>query len=241
MPNNYFQFKQFIIYQDNCAMKVTTDSCLFGAYIAEVIQNPKLKIKNCLDIGAGTGLLSLMLAQKTNTFIDAVEIDEPSYLQSKSNFEQSLWKERLNIFHADITQFDPGKKYDCIISNPPFFEDDLKSIHLNKNKAKHDVSLTLQQLVNAIDKNLNDDGVFFVLLPYHRTDYFLKEAAGLKFYPLEKVVIKQTPKHDFFRSILAFSRKETLLKTTELIIKDADEKYSENFTALLKDYYLQLV
>jgi tRNA1Val (adenine37-N6)-methyltransferase len=221
-------------------MKVTTDGCLFGSYIAEVIQNLKSNIQNCLDIGAGTGLLSLMLAQKTDILIDAVEVDEPSYLQARENFEGSEWKERLNTSHADILHFNTDKKYDCIISNPPFFEDDLRSIHLNKNKAKHDASLTLKKLLVAIDNNLKDDGIFFVLLPYHRTDYFEKEAANLKFYPLEKMIVKQTSTHDFFRSILLFSRKKNQIKTIALIIKDENGNYSKEFSELLKDYYLMI-
>jgi tRNA1Val (adenine37-N6)-methyltransferase len=222
-------------------MKVTTDGCLFGSYISETIQDFKPKVQNCLDIGAGTGLLSLMLAQKTEIIIDAVEIDKAAYLQAKENLERSSWKERLNIFNADIIEFNTGKKYDCIISNPPFFEDNLKSIHVNKNKAKHDASLTLQQLLTVIHKNLNEDGIFFILLPYHRADYFEKKASNLKFYPSEKMLVRQTPKHDFFRSIIVFSRKETQLKIRELVIKDDNGNYTNDFTALLKDYYLQLL
>jgi len=221
-------------------MKVTTDGCLFGSYIADAIQNTKYKIQNCLDIGAGTGLLSLMLAQKADILIDAVEIDKPSYLQAKENFERSEWKERLNIFYADILHFNQGKKYDCIISNPPFFEDDLKSIHLNKNKAKHEASLTLKQLLISVDNILNDDGIFFILLPYHRTDYFEKEAANSKFYLLEKMIVKQTPNHDFFRSILLFSRKKNQVKNTELIIKEESGNYTKKFNELLGDYYLMI-
>ena len=222
-------------------MKVTTDGCLFGSYISETIQDFKPKVQNCLDIGAGTGLLSLMLAQKTEIIIDAVEIDKAAYLQAKENLERSSWKERLNIFNADIIEFNTGKKYDCIISNPPFFEGNLKSIHLNKNKAKHDASLTLQQLLTVIHKNLNEDGIFFILLPYHRADYFEKKASNLKFYPSEKMLVRQTPKHDFFRSIIVFSRKETQLKIRELVIKDDNGNYTNDFTALLKDYNLQLL
>lgn len=219
-------------------MKVTTDGCLFGAYVASQIKNHKSKIKNCLDIGTGTGLLSLMLAQKNNISIDAVEIDTPSYYQAKENFKRSLWNEQLNIFNADITDLDPSKKYDCIISNPPFFEDDLMSANQTKNKAKHAITLTLQQLLIAIDTHLNAVGFFFVLLPYHRTDYFIKEAAAIKFYPSEKLVVKQTPKHIFFRSILIFSREENDYKTSTLIIKESNNQYTPEFIYLLKDYYL---
>jgi len=238
MPNNYFQFKQFTIYQDHCAMKVTTDGCLFGAYVAGLIQNSKVKSKNWLDIGTGTGLLSLMLAQKNDLLLDAVEIDEPTYLQAKSNFEQSPWKEKLSIFNTDILQFDTAKKYDCIITNPPFFEDDLKSDQLTKNQAKHDASLTLLQLLKAIDTHLSTDGNFFVLLPFHRSDYFEKEAAVLNFHLVEKLIVKQTPAHNYFRSVLYFSRNEALPRITELTIKNTEGNYTAAFNALLKDYYL---
>ncbi len=109
MSNHYFQFKQFTIQQEQCAMKVTTDACLFGAFVAQQIINCQLPIVNLLDIGTGTGLLSLMLAQKTNTLIDAVEIDEASCKQATKNIEQSPWKEQLNIFNADILKFDSDK------------------------------------------------------------------------------------------------------------------------------------
>src|SRR5437868_5022622 len=144
MPNNYFQFKQFIIQQDNCAMKVCTDACLFGAYIANELQS--IPVNTILDIGAGTGLLSLMLAQKTTAVIDAVEIDNAAFEQAKENIAASPWKEKINTYHADISTFKTGKRYEHIISNPPFFEDDLRSNDEKKNFAKHDSSLTLENL-----------------------------------------------------------------------------------------------
>ena len=117
-------------------MKVCTDACIFGAWVAEQICKRQLVADTMLDIGAGTGLLSIMLAQKTNAKIDAIEIDEPAFQQAKLNFEQSPWHNRLMIFHSDAIQYFPGKTYDCIVSNPPFFEGDLESIHKNKNKRK---------------------------------------------------------------------------------------------------------
>jgi tRNA1Val (adenine37-N6)-methyltransferase len=219
-------------------MKVTTDGCLFGAIVAARLDNEKLIINNCLDIGAGTGLLSLMLAQKTTAVIDAVEIEEQSYLQAKENIERSAWKERINIYHADITTFNTSKKYDRIINNPPFFEDDLRSVDSNKNKAKHNASLTLAQLLKAIDTNLTEDGIFFVMLPHRRTTFFEKEASTLNFFLAEKILVKQTPKHNFFRSILSFSRKKTISVTSEITIKNEEGNYTNKFSELLEYYYL---
>ena len=238
MPNNYFKFKQFTIQQEDCAMKVCTDACLFGAYVAD-----QVKVKaaaTILDIGTGTGLLSLMLTQKVPASIDAVEIDAAAFKQAQDNFEKSPWKERLTVFNKNILQFEPGKKYDCIISNPPFFENDLKSSDNNKNNAKHDTSLTLEQLLTVAKKHLNDDGIFAVLLPYHRVDYFIEAANAYEFHLIKKVLIKQTDKHDYFRGILIFSKQSTLLSEETITIKNSADKYAVRFAELLKDYYLYL-
>jgi len=240
MPNNYFQFKQFTIQQDQCAMKVTTDGCLFGGIAAAKIQKTKINIQSTLDIGTGTGLLSLMLAQKLTTTIDAVEIDEATSSQAKENFAGSPWKDRLHIYNADILTFASDKKYDCIITNPPFFEDDLRSSDINKNNAKHDTALTLKQLLQAIDLHLKEDGIFFILLPFHRVAYFEKEAAVFNFFPAEKINVRQMPTHDLFRTILLFTTKEIPINIEELTIKENDNTYTAGFTELLKDFYLHL-
>ena len=219
-------------------MKVCTDACLFGAYLANELQ--LVHVNNILDIGTGTGLLSLMLAQKTNALIDAVEIDSAAFEQAKENFSLSPWKGRINIFHADISKLEMGKKYSHIISNPPFFEDDLRSADQKKNFAKHDSSLTLENLLVVIDKHLTDDGSFAVLLPFHRSGYFETAAAKLHFNLAQKIFVKQTPKHNYFRSISVFSKKETTTRTEDIIIKNEEGNYSVSFTSLLKDYYLYL-
>lgn len=238
MPNNYFRFKQFTVQQEHCAMKVCTDACLFGAYVADLVKTKAAS--NILDIGAGTGLLSLMLAQKVPALIEAVEIDAAAYSQAKENFGQSPWKERLAVFNTSILQFDSDKKYDCIISNPPFFENDLKSSDKNKNAAKHDTTLTLEQLLATVQTLLTDDGSFAVLLPYHRVEecILLAEKNGLHRH--KKVLVKQTENHDYFRGILIFHKQASTLFEENIIIKNADDKYSLRFAELLKDYYLYL-
>ncbi len=219
-------------------MKVCTDACLFGAYIAnEILQLP---VKNILDIGTGTGLLTLMLSQKTSAAIDAVEIDAGAFTQAKQNIEQSPWKEKIAIYNANILKFQSNKKYDCIISNPPFFEDDLKSNDEKKNFAKHDTSLTFTALLKVVAANLSPAGFFSVLLPFHRSNYFEAEAAKINFNLIKKILINQTPKHNHFRSILIFSTKKLDTIQEEIIIKNEEGNYSTKFIELLKDYYLHL-
>lgn len=239
MANNYFQFKQFTVHQQDCAMKVCTDACLFGAYVADEL-SAKNNCAQYLDIGTGTGLLSLMLAQKTNAFIDAAEIEISAYKQAVINFKQSPWQQRLTIFNIDILRFTGNKKYDCIISNPPFFEADLKSSDNNKNAAKHETALTLQQLLQVVIEYLQPDGFFAVLLPFHRINYCEVEAAKLDLFLTQKILVKQTPKHNYFRGILYFKRTQTGIESKEIIIKNETGQYSTSFVELLKDYYLNL-
>lgn len=219
-------------------MKVCTDACLFGAYVADQVKT-KSSAK-ILDIGTGTGLLSLMLAQKVPAIIDAIEIDAAASLQAKENFEQSPWKERLNVFNTNVLLFENDKKYDCIISNPPFFEKDLKSNDSSKNSARHDTSLTLEQLLGVAKKMVAADGIFTVLLPYHRVDEFDSMAAKNDFHLTKKILVRQTEKHDFFRGILFLSKQQAMLMEETIVIKNENEKYSVRFAELLKDYYLYL-
>ena len=240
MANTYFQFKQFKIEQQNCAMKVCTDACLFGAILAEKIYREQNKVSNLLDIGTGTGLLSLQVVQKNSISIDAVEIDRDSYEQAQQNFSNSPWSEKLRIYNTDILNFVADKKYDCIISNPPFYEGDLKSDNSKKNAAKHDSTLKLEQLLKVIEKHLSPTGYFAVLLPFQRVDYFITLAADFNYKVQEKWMIRPTDAHPFFRGILFFSLAKTEIITKEISIKDSTGNYTTKFVDLLKDYYLQL-
>lgn len=221
-------------------MKVCTDACLFGAYVADSITNEHLTVTNCLDIGTGTGLLSLLLAQKCTAHIDAVEIELAAFEQAAGNFAQSPWKDRLHIFNKDINSFHTDKKYDCIISNPPFFEGDLKSNAAAKNTAKHDTALTLQQLLQTAQQYLQPQGFFAVLLPYHRVSYFIKEAEKRQLFLQKKIQVKQTATHEYFRGILFFSQQQKGVITEDIVIKQDPVNYSAVFVQLLQDYYLHL-
>lgn len=241
MPNNYFQFKQFKIYQDKCAMKVCTDACLFGAWAAEQMQDEKLKITNILDIGTGTGLLSLMLAQKLSAPINAVEIDEQAALQAKDNFEASPWKERLAVFNTPIQQFNSTITYDLIICNPPFFKQSLRSSNHQKNVAKHSISLFLNELNNIILRLLKPKGRFAILLPYTEFRRFEIAAKQEQLNLEHKANIQQMHEHSFFRTIGIFSKQPTPEAIYEtLSIRDVQNCYAPRFTELLKDYYLHL-
>lgn len=239
MPNQYFQFKQFMIFQDKCAMKVCTDSCLFGAWVAEKIKNNTILPNTVLDIGAGTGLLSLMLAQETNAIIDAVEIDELSFLQATSNFSSSPWSNNLKVYLDDINNFSSTSLYDVIISNPPFFENNLKSKIAEKNIALHSELLTIEQLFTIAKKTLKTEGHFFTLLPYSRREKCLSIANKYEFHLIEEMMVQQTETHEPFRSMFIFSRIKSDTLSSRMIIKEKGN-YSISFTQLLQPYYLNL-
>ncbi|HEX4851985.1 MAG TPA: methyltransferase [Puia sp.] len=237
MPNSYFKFKQFTIHQDQCAMKVCTDACIFGAWFAEKIPSNS----SVLDIGSGTGLLMLMLAQKNKSEIDGIELDLSSYKQLKENITQSKWKEHLKVFPGDVRNHAFPFKYDFIIVNPPFFENDLLSDSEEKNLAKHSKSLTLQDLIAVIDQNLHSSGTFGILLPFHREKEFEEIAVAQQFYPQERLWVQQTPDHSFFRSIMHFSRNRApAVIGAQLTIQEEEGKYTPEFVELLRDYYLYL-
>lgn len=222
-------------------MKVCTDSCLFGAWIANKMAQKDIHPKTILDIGAGTGLLSLMIAQQSMAQIDAIEIDEDAFLQTEENFRRSAWSKRLQARLGDVTTWESYKKYELIISNPPFFENNLKANERNKNIAKHNEGLTFINLLLSIKRNLALDGSFAVLLPFSRTEYFVNLAAEHGFYFQEKIMVKQTPEHSYFRALLYFNSVATHFNSKEIIIKDGKGNYTAGFEDLLRDYYLAFI
>ena len=237
MANPYFKFKQFTIYHDQCAMKVCTDACILGAWFSQKISS----YSSILDIGSGSGLLMMMLAQNGKAEIHGIEIDLPSFKQQKENFIHSKWKDKLKAFPGDVRTFAFPMKYDFIISNPPFFENDLQTESHELNVARHSKSLTLEELINAVDKNLEPDGTFGILLPFNRLNYFEELSHKAGFYITERLLVKQSYQHDYFRGILQLSRiKISPILKHELVIKKEDGKYSDEFVELMKDYYLYL-
>jgi tRNA1Val (adenine37-N6)-methyltransferase len=237
MPNDYFSFKQFTIHQERCTLRVSTDSCILGAWFAA----KSLKASTILDIGSGTGLLMMMLAQKFQCLIYGIEIDHSCYTQLKENISRSPWSSNCIAIEADVREFTFNSQYDLIISNPPFHENQLQADDNKKNMAKHSSHLNLTELISVVGKWLAPEGRFGVLLPFSR----IREAEDLAtksgLYCTERLLVKQTPAHDYFRGILQFERRidvEPLIYT--MVIKDTPHTYSDIFTNLMKDYYLKL-
>lgn len=242
MANTFFRFKQFTVHQDHTAMKVTTDSCLFGAWAAHQIASSQIADERILDIGTGTGLLPLMLAQQTKGQIDAVEIDPAAASQATTNKDQSPWPEKISIQEADARQLDLQAAYDIIISNPPFYEKELKSdTNGSKNVAHHNDGLVWTDLVTLITKALRPDGRFFLLLPAKRMHEAMKLFNSNGLFVRQLVKVKPSEKHDCFRIMLSGGRsREGTIAVSELAIKGMDDQYTKPFADLLSAYYLNL-
>lgn len=242
MANSYFQFKQFTVHQEHTAMKVCTDACLFGAWAAQDAQIQTAQ--KILDIGSGTGLLSLMLAQKSTATITAIEIEAGAFKQTKANFEASPWCDRLLVEHTPIQNYAATYQhqlFDCIITNPPFYEGDLNSPDFSKNLASHSVALPWEELAKAAGELLQAHGAWFVLVPTLRAYTMQKLASNYGMQLAEEVLMYNDAKHLPIRAMLKFVKQsEVNIQRSKIVIKNADQSYTAAFTALLKDYYLHL-
>ncbi|NIG54640.1 tRNA1(Val) (adenine(37)-N6)-methyltransferase [Chitinophaga sp. Cy-1792] len=241
MSNTYFKFKQFIIHQEHCAMKVCTDACIQGAFTAQHLALHGHAVKRVLDIGAGTGLLSLMVAQQHAADITAVELDPGAALQSRENFASSPWAERLHLKEADIRTLPAEDQFDFIITNPPFYESALKSGDAKKDQAMHATNLSYAALLEVIAAHLSRAGAFSVLLPYVEFEQFklLAERAG---FHLRRVLrVRQSARHTaWFRAVGIFEWTPGAVLPEDLVIYDEQNVYTLPFIDLLKDYYFKL-
>lgn len=225
-------------------MKVTTDGCLFGAWISIHSRSKKHDIHTVLDIGTGTGLLSLMYAQKNpDAIIDAVEIDEAAAEQAKENVEAFPIKNQIQVNCADARNFSFAHKYDLIIGNPPFYENDLISSSGRKNLAHHYAGLLLSDLFSVVRQNLVPGGLFCLLLPFKRNDEIRKMFEGNDLSVLQTIFVRQSTHHDYFRIMIkgTLGAKEPVeTKFDEISVWDEKQQYTPEFIELLKDYYLNL-
>ena len=219
-------------------MKVGTDAVLLGAW-TPINHNPF----SILDIGSGTGILSLMLAQRSQAeIIDAVEIDENAYEQCVENFEQSPWNDRLFCYHASLEEFteEIEDNYDLIISNPPFYSSQYKTENLQRDLARFSDALPFDQLLESVSKLLSEDGIFSVIIPFKEEDAFIDLAGKFNLFPKTILHIKGTPSSEIKRSLIAFSFVENSTKIEELFIEYERHNYSEAYINLTKDFYLKM-
>ena len=234
-----FQFKQFNINQERCAMKIGTDAVLLGAWCP--INNNPFSI---LDIGAGTGILSLMLAQRSNAQqIDAIEIEENAYEQCVENFEASHWGDRLFCYHASLNDFinEPEDQYDIIISNPPFYSEDYKTDNSQRDLARFQDALPFEELVKATTLLLSENGIFTVIIPFKEENRLLNLCAQAELFPIKMTRVKGTPTGPIIRSLIAFKRYELpVLRANELVIETSRHVYTEAYTKLTRDFYLKM-
>ena len=229
-------------------MKIGTDGVLLGAWTP--IRNNPFSI---LDIGTGTGIIALMLAQRSSAQqIDALEIDEEAYEQATNNFENSPWNDRLFCFHAGLDEFveepedDPSdselaQQYDIIVSNPPFYTEDYKSDNEQRDLARFADAMPFEDLIEAANLLLSENGIFSVIIPFKEESTFLALAKDFELYPIKMTRVKGTPTSEMKRSLLAFSRNETPnFPIDELIIETARHIYTPEYIALTKDFYLKM-
>jgi tRNA1Val (adenine37-N6)-methyltransferase len=234
-----FNFKQFTVQQDKCAMKIGTDGVLLGAW-CPIDNNPF----SVLDIGAGTGILSLMLAQRSNAEqIDSLEIDEEAYEQCVENFENSPWSDRLFCFHAGLDEFvdEPEDEYDIIISNPPFYSENYKTDDSQRDLARFQDALPFEDLIEAADLLLSENGIFAVIIPYKEEERFIDLCAEVELFPVKVTRVKGSHTTPIVRSLLAFKRYElSVLTADELVIEINRHEYTDDYINLTKDFYLKM-
>ncbi|TKG94723.1 methyltransferase domain-containing protein [Puteibacter caeruleilacunae] len=234
---NKFSFKQFSIVQEKSAMKVGIDSVLFGAWIN--VNNAN----RILDIGTGTGLLSLMLAQRSDAIIDAVEIDEGAASEASVNVAASPWSEQIEVYQTDFVQYTLlcEHQYDLIISNPPYFENSLEAATEERTRARHSSSLSFEDLICCVEKLLTIDGRLALILPVNEAERIIAIAKKYQLHLNQLVKVKPNSRKAVNRYLMEFSRTDIDIKEEEITIYgDQKSGYSAFFEQLTKSYYLFL-
>ena len=234
MPTNPFHFKQFTITQSNAAMKVGTDGVLLGSWVK--VNNPN----KVLDIGTGTGLVALMLAQRSepNTLIDAIDVDENAILDARQNIGKSPWWNRISTRQVSLEEFEPNNEYDIVVSNPPYFDTDGKN-QTSRSLARQNSSLNLFTLVQKSNEMLSDNGEAAFILPITAESEILKLFEVHTFYPSRICMVKPTLSKPPSRILIQASRKKVQTQISELILEPKQRhKYSKDFSLLTTEFYL---
>lgn len=237
MPNPYFEFKQFTVYHDQCAMKVGTDGVLLGVWTKVD------SASTALDIGTGTSLISLMLAQRNgNINIDAIDIDHDAIKQATENVNSSPFNSQIHCYNLSLQDFAKlkSREYDLIVSNPPFFNQSLKSPKQNRTLARHTDSLFIEELIELSSSLLKDKGRLSLIYPHESKDLILSITRTNNLFPSRITEILPTPTSSPKRILIELSREEHPIETKLLIVELERHKYSPDFIELVKDYYLKL-
>ncbi|HOP04611.1 MAG TPA: methyltransferase [Tenuifilaceae bacterium] len=234
MANNFFRFKQFTVRQENAAMKVGTDGVLLGAWADTTDAN------TILDIGTGTGLIAIMLAQRSQAKIDAVEIDTPSFYQAKDNIAKCPWSNRISLFNISFQDFSKQHRgtYDLIVSNPPYFIKSLKSTETSRNSARHNEELPQDDLVEGVNQLLTNEGTFSAIFPYIEGNIFVAKAAAKGLFCSKRVNVTGKQGTGVKRLLLEFSKRKFPYEESELTIRNVDDGFTPEYKLLTKDFYL---
>jgi len=233
-----FAFKEFTVQQDRCAMKIGTDGVLLGAW-ASVANNPF----SILDVGTGTGVLSLMLTQRSHSeTIEAIEIDDAAFEQAVGNFENSPWGDRLFCYHAGFNEFveEIDDEYDLIVSNPPFYTENYKTESKQRDLARFSDALPFEHLLYGTAKLLSKNGIASFIIPFTEETSFISIAEKVGLFPNRITRVKGTPNTDIKRSLLEFSFTKTAIDSSELTIETSRHQYTEEYINLTKDFYLKM-
>lgn len=239
MGNQWFRFKQFEIQQDQCAMKVGTDGVILGAW-ADVSKSCR-----ALDVGTGTGLLALMLAQRNPGLqIDAIEIERNSAQQAASNCRRSKFADRITVYNTSFSEFckdQPGNTYDLIICNPPFFSDSYRASGEARSLARHDDTLTITEILEGSGKLLKETGVISLILPAETAEAAITHATEFGLYPGRELQVKPTLLKDVKRTCIEFGYCISARASEMLVIEEAGRhRYSEAYRSLTKEFYLEV-
>lgn len=236
MANSTFSFKQFTIRQDSCAMKVGTDGVLLGAWAN---LNNALKI---LDVGTGTGLIAIMMAQRSDAMIDAVEIDENACNQAKENVNNSPWRDRIRVYHDTFQHFAEitSTRYDFVVSNPPYFRNSLKPPMKPRSYARHDEQLNNESLLFNAARILTPNGRLSVIVPAFETEHLITAAYFKGLFPLKLTMVSSVAGKAHTRCLAEFTFEKTgvTIKDTLVIREKGLQEYTVEYKALTKDYYL---
>lgn len=227
-----FQFKHFSITQKESAMKVGTDAMLLGAFVN--VENKQI----ALDIGTGTGVVALMVAQKNVALtIDAVEIDKQSADEAKLNFENSNWSNRLKVFNTDFLAFQTDKQYDLIVSNPPYFSTTNENQSERKSKARHVSSLAIKPLISKIATLLSSNGHFWLIIPYSDFDVWHAQISANKLNISKRINIIGKEGNEPIRSILNIDFSTTEIQNETFCVRNKDNSYSDYYVELTREFH----